>query len=115
MASDGNSNSAASIPTTRNATVGPAGVKLWLFMTAARCVDEASGTWITVPMWTPRGARLSEASTCPGSDWSGSRPLSSLVRWVSCAGETSWTLKSLSLIWLAHESHAGGPTAGDAI
>ena len=30
-----------------------------LFNTAARCADEASGTWSTVPTWTPRGARLS--------------------------------------------------------
>ena len=104
------------IPTTRNATVGPCGRRgRVVHDTAARCVDEASGTWITVPMWTPRGRGFPRPAPVPDRTGPGSRPLSSLTRWVSCAGETSWTLKSLSLIWLAHESQAGGPTAGDVI
>ena len=97
------------MPTTRKATVGPPGLTLAPLSTASRCDAEYRGTRITVPTCTPAScARVNDASTWSGSDWSGIPPATSLTTRDRSAGATSNTLKSLSLTGREH-AHAGVP------
>ena len=88
---DGNSLSAATMPTTRSAgrRAGDGSA-----VPPSSCACVASWVRITEPMRTPLSwARVKDASTSPGSDWSGIRPDSSVTIRGSCPGGTSLTRK----------------------
>src|ERR1039458_8297607 len=87
---EGNSISAAPIPTTCRATVGPDGATLAPLPSAGNCDDAYSGVRMTEPTCTPKSCwRVKEASTSYGDDSAGIWPATNFTTRLKAVGDSS--------------------------